>query len=109
MPIFDAGLFVILNGLAIFFTFIGMKTYGFIHIIAIVIFMAMAIVIFAGYDVAYQVDTTDGTTWFNTTKYVIGSGSETEALGSQWLGFVYFLVGILNIYLFIKETPFGTK
>jgi len=104
--IFDTGLFILMNLLGFGFMFISFKSFGVLYMISFLVFMAMALVVFSGYDIASIETSTDGITTFTNVKYLIGNGNG-DSLGTQWLGYIYFILALSNVGLFLKEIVFN--
>lgn len=111
--IFDGGLFIAFNALAFAFMFFQIRNFSFLFIIPLILFSTLALLLFAGYEVAFTevsyVDDGVTTITSNSTKYIIGNGDNQEALGSQWMGFIYFGLSIGSVALFFNDMWKGGK
>jgi hypothetical protein len=96
----DAGIFLLVLGLAFVFMIGSFKFGPVFKIIAAVLFFILAVWMMAGYQVAYKSDTFDpstGTTQ-NTTKFIISDTSN-----GIWMGYIFVIFGIINGFLFFLE------
>ncbi len=100
MPIFDAGLFALLGGIAFITLILSFKFAQMLKVISAVLFFTLAIVMLAGYDVAYISIITGAEGCVNNTctdtRYIVKENGE-------WLGWVFLLFGILSVTLFFVE------
>ena len=99
--IFDGGLFFLMLGLGVLFLISSFKFGPIFQFVGGLIFVILAIIMFAGYDVAFETTVTDGTNQINQTNYVIGDGvSSTESNGS-WLAWIFMIIGMMLWFFFI--------
>lgn len=99
MPTLETGLFIILNLVAFGFMFLGFRNYGILHVIPMVLFFAMSLLMFSEYDIVTTSTISDGTTTWTQQSYLI---DDTD-VGTYWLGWIYFLVGIGTFFFFLKD------
>lgn len=97
--IFDGGLFFLMLGLGILFLISSFKFGPIFQLVAGIIFMSLSIVMFAGYDVAFETTVTDGSNQINQTNYVIGNG-ETTNENNNWLAWIFVIIAIMSFLLF---------
>lgn len=97
--LFDGGLFFLMLGLGIMFLLASFKFGAVFQLISGIIFMSLAIVMFAGYDVAFETTVTDGTNQINQTNYVIGNGTGPND-NSSWLAWIFMIIGIMALVMF---------
>ena len=100
MTIIDAGLFLLVIGVAFIMLFISFKFGAVFKMIAMILFFVLSLWMFANDQVAYKSDTFDPTTSTtqNTTKYIISDTSN-----GTWLGYIFLLFGIVSGFLFFME------
>lgn len=101
MPIFDAGLFVLLLGVASISMLLSFKMGAVLMILSIVIFFGLSIVMLAQYDVAYLSEfygTGDCTLEVPCvqTNYLIKENQ-------NWLGWIFVALGIFSALVFFLE------
>ncbi len=103
MPIFDAGLFALMTGSAFLILLVSFKIGALLKALAGVIFLSLAIVLLAGYDVAYIEEISGASSSecptanpCTTTKFIISDNGE-------WLGWIFMAFGIFALLLFILE------
>jgi len=101
MPIMEAGLFAILGGMAFIFMMVSFKFGSLFKLFSAVLFFALAVVLFAEYDVAYTTIQTTTTPPSTTTdiRFII-QGDDGTAV---WLAWVFVGLGIFNSFLFFIE------
>jgi len=99
--VLDAGLFVLILGLAFGFMIGSFKFGPVFKIVAAILFFILTLWMMAGYQVAYKSDTFDPSTSTtqNTTKYIISDTSN-----GTWLGYIFMLFGLICCFLFVMET-----
>ena len=100
MVLFDGGLFFLMLGLGIFFMVTALKFSTVFHLLGAVIFFALAIIMLAGYDVAFITVIEDGTNQINQTNYILGDGTTTTQSNSAWIGWIFLLIGVLMSIMF---------
>jgi len=92
----DAGLFFIMSGLGFILLIIGFKITG-LKIISVIVFFSLAVVLLAGYQVAYIVEATNGVDPPETmTKYIIKENG-------SWLGSIFLIIAVFSAFLFFIE------
>lgn len=101
MPIFDAGLFVMMVGTGFISLLLSFRIGGILKVLSVVIFFGMSIVMFGEYDVAYQSELygTGDCTIENPcieTKYLIQNNH-------TWLAWMLVAFGIFSALLFFLE------
>lgn len=97
----DAGLFLIVLILALAFMLLSFRIGAVLKIIAMVMFFIAALWMLSGSQVVYSsttVDASSGNT-FTTTKILISNTDNNN----NWLGWVFFMLGIVNGFLFFIE------
>jgi Ca2+/Na+ antiporter len=96
----DAGIFLLVLGLAFVFMIGSFKFGPVFKIIAAVLFFILAVWMMAGYQVGYKSSTYDpnSASTQNTTKYIISDTSN-----GIWLGWIFILFGLICAFLFIIE------
>lgn len=101
MPIMEAGLFAILAGMAFIFMMVSFKFGALFKIFSGVIFFALAVVLFAEYDVAYTTIQTTTAPPSTTTdiRFIIQAGDGT----ASWLAWVFVGLGVFNSFMFFIE------
>jgi hypothetical protein len=103
----DAGIFVIMLGIAFGSLFFGAITkFGFVFkLVGAIIFLSMAVMMNAEYDVAYTVVTSGGglDDPIIDKRYIIGDGDDATDNNQNWLGWIFVLLGLTWIGLFFME------
>ena len=104
---FDGGLFVVLNVLAVVFLF---KFGVAFKLISIIVFFALGTVLLAGEDVAFQWSGTEAvstgsaatTVEGSQTLYIIGDDdAATFNDNATWGGWIYIALGCLTSFMFL--------
>lgn len=102
MPVFEAGLWVMLIVLASFFTFASMKTLGQARagftMLAMALWAGLSIISAAGYEIAATESATDGVNTWEFTRTII-PGGET----ASWLSYLFIGFALFNIFNAFKE------
>ena len=102
---FDGGLFVVLNVLAVVFLF---KFGVAFKLISIIVFFALGTVLLAGEDVAFQWSGTEAvstgsaatTVEVSQTLYIIGDDdAATFNDNATWVGWIYIALGLSLIHI----------
>jgi len=99
MPIMEAGLFAILAGMAFVFMMVSFKFGALFKLFSAVIFFALAVVLFAEYDVAFTTETTQGQNVVTDLRFIIQGDDGT----SLWLAWIFVGLGVFNGALFFIE------
>jgi len=105
MPILDAGMFVILLGVAFGSVFMnGVVKNGFVFkLVGAFLFFSLGIMMNAEYEVAYTVITdVPGTGTITEYRYIVGDGSGTSTT-SSWLGWLFIGLALIWTGLFFME------
>jgi hypothetical protein len=105
----EAGLFFMMLGFAVFFSFITLKGTEFaykagLRLVAMALFCMCAIIVGSGNEIAYTVDSTihnaiTNETWTESDQHPIIPGGET----SSWLGFLFYGFALVNLVILTKE------
>jgi len=113
MPLMEAGLFGLLAGGAFILLIISFKFGALLKVISAVLFFSVALILMAGYEVAYTSETV-GTPSCPandpciTQHYLIREDPGTGETSGEWAAWFFILLGILSSMLFIVEM-FVTK
>jgi len=99
MPIMEAGLFAILAGMAFVFMMVSFRFGALFKLFSAVIFFALAVVLFAEYDVAFTTETTQGQNVVTDLRFIIQGDDGT----SLWLAWIFVGLGVFNGALFFIE------
>jgi len=101
MPIMEAGLFAILLGMAFIFMLISFKFGALFKLFSAVVFFALAVVLLAGYDVAFTTETTttNPSRTITDTRFIVNSADDQ----GNWLGWLFVGLGLFNGSLFFVE------
>ncbi len=101
MPIMEAGLFAILAGIAFIFMMVSFRFGALFKLFSAVVFFALSVVLFAGYDVAFTTVTTTSTppSTINDVRFIIQGNDGT----SVWLAWIFLGLGVFNGALFFIE------
>ena len=101
MPIFDAGLFVLMLGGAVGGLFLSFKMGAVLMVLSIIIFFGLSIVMFAQYDVAYVEK------FYGTAECLEADPCITEKYliqdNQNWLAWLFVAIGIFSALLFFLE------
>lgn len=95
----EAGLFAILGGMAFIFMMVSFKFGALFKLFSTVIFFALAVVLFAGFDVAFTTETTIGNNVVTDLRFIIQGADGT----SVWLAWIFIGLGVFNGALFFIE------
>ena len=102
MATIETGFFLIITIMAFGFMIYSFKfainVSPILRTISIVLFFTIGLYLVSGYGVASTSTTTDGTTSFTETKYIL----QEEAEGF-WLGFVFVLLAFVNMFLMYMD------
>lgn len=108
MPIMEAGLFGLLAGGGFILLVISFKFGALLKVISAVLFFSVALVLMAGYEVAYTTETT-GTPSCPpndpciTQHFLIREDDTTGDTSGTWAAWLFVLLGIFSSLLFIME------
>jgi hypothetical protein len=94
----DAGLFLLMLGMAFLFMFLGYKRIQgdkLFQLIAFLLFIICALILVSEYQVAWTETITDpdGKTWTDYKPLIATNGS--------WIGWIFVILALANIILFI--------
>lgn len=100
----ELGLFILLLGLALLFSFLGMRTTentgSMFKIIAVAMWAILAVVLGSGEGVIASVESVNndtGETW-NTTRTFIEAGES-----GYWMAYIFTGLAIYNLAMFVKQ------
>ena len=99
MPLMEAGLFAILAGMAFIFMMVSFKFGALFKLFSAIVFFALAVILFAGYDVAFTTETTVGTNTITDIRFII-DGSDGLSFTLAW---IFIGLGAFNGFLFFIE------
>lgn len=99
MPIMEAGLFAILAGMAFIFMMISFKFGALFKLFSAILFFALAVILFAEYDVAFTTETTKGASVTTDIRYIISSDDGLNMV----LAWLFVGLGVFNGALFFIE------
>lgn len=104
----EAGLFALLVGSAVLMLLISFKFGALLKALSAVLFFSSALILFAGYEVAYTTETSGtGQCPTNdpciTQHFIIREDPSTNETNGQWLAWVLVALGIMAAMLFIVE------
>lgn len=100
MPIMEAGLFIILAGIAFLFMMVSFKFGALFKLFSAVAFFTLSIFMLAGFDVAFTTETTIGSNTIIDERFIIKGGENSASL---WLGWFFVGLGVFNGLLFFME------
>lgn len=108
MPVLEAGLFALLVGSAVLMLLISFKFGALLKALSAVLFFSSAMILFAGYEVAYTTETSGtGQCPVNdpciTQHFLIREDPNTNETSGQWMAWVFIAMGIMSSMLFIIE------
>jgi len=74
-------------------------------VIGAISFFAISLMMFAQYDVVSTTVYTDATTQWNETNYMVGEEGESEDEAEQktWVGWIFFILGLVAVAVFFVE------
>jgi hypothetical protein len=102
MPPFDAGLFLLMTGVAFVLFFMALKYHeawigAFFLLMACVLFFGCSLVLVSGIPVVFETTTTNGVdTWTETNPMIKNHG--------DWFGWALFGFGMFSAMLLIYQT-----
>ena len=105
----EAGLFVGMGGLAFVFLLLSFRFGALLKALAAVIFFILAMILFAGYEVAYTSELSGGLIDCTDTdpclerNFVIRQDETSGDTYGSWMAWVFVGLGILSSMLFILE------
>jgi len=105
----EAGLFVGLGGLGFVFLLLSFKFGALLKALSAVIFFSLAMILFAGYEIAYTSELTGGLTECTDSvpclerNFVVREDDITGETFGSWMAWVMIMLGILSSMLFILE------
>jgi len=99
MPLMEAGLFAILAGMAFIFMMVSFKFGALFKLFSAVVFFALAVILFAGYDIAFTTETTQGNNVITDVRFIIDG---SDGLNST-LAWIFIGLGAFNGFLFFIE------
>lgn len=105
----EAGLFVGLGGLGFVFLLLSFKFGALLKVISAVIFFSLAMILFAGYEVAYTSTLSGGLTDCSDItpcierNYIVRQDETTGDTYGSWMAWVMVVMGIMSSMLFIIE------
>ena len=99
MPLMEAGMFAILAGMAFIFMMISFKFGALFKLFSAIVFFALAVILFAGYDIAYTTITTTNSGTIEDIRFVIDS---TDGLNFM-LAWIFVGLGVFNAMMFFIE------
>ena len=99
MPIMEAGMFAILVGMAFIFMMISFKFGALFKLFSTILFFALAVILFAEYDIAFTSVTTSGTTTIEDIRFIIDSSNGLNMM----LAWIFVGLGVFNGALFFIE------
>ncbi len=104
MPTLDAGLFLIISAIGFIFMFISSRTYIDVafRLIPVFLLFGLGVALIAEYEVSYTAESTDGATTVTETRYILRNNTD-------WLGWVYVMLGTFSIVLFYKEIMYARE
>jgi len=105
----EAGLFVGLGGLGFVFLLLSFKFGALLKVLASVIFFVLAVILFAGYEVAYTSELSGGLTDCSDTlpcierNFLVREDETTGDTYGSWMAWVFVVLGIFSTVLFLVE------
>lgn len=112
MPIMEGGLFVMMGGTGFILLIISFKFGALLKALSAVMFFSLALVLLAGYEVAYTSELTQGTSAGNDCtvaepcierNFLIREDDDTGETSGEFYAWVFIALGILSSMLFIIE------
>lgn len=108
MPVMEAGLFALMGGSAFIMLILSFKFGALLKVLAAVLFFSLAIILLAGYEVAYTTETvgTPSCTTNNpciSQNFIIRADDVTGETSGLWYGWVLFALALFASMLFIIE------
>ncbi len=105
----EAGLFTGLAGLGVLFLILSFSIGALLKVLSSVIFFSLALILFAGYEVAYTSELTGGLTDCTDLtpclerNYIVRQDDATGDTYGSWMAWIMVALGILSAMLFIME------
>lgn len=108
MPLMEAGLFALLVGSAVLMLLISFKFGALLKVLASVLFFSSALILFAGYEIAYTTETSGtGQCPTNdpciTQHFIVREDPTSGQTSGGWVAWVFIALGIMSAFLFIIE------
>jgi len=101
MAIFDAGMFVLLLGIAVFSMILSFKIGAVLQVISIVLFFGLSLIMFGQYDVMYLEN------FYGTSECPESDPCVTQKIiisdNQSWLAWIFVAFGIFSSMLFFLE------
>lgn len=103
----EAGLFVMMGGSGFILMILSFKFGPLLKVLAAVMFFSLAVVLLAGYEVAYTSELTGntcpGTDPCIERNFLIRADDDTGETSGQFFAWVFIALGIMSSMLFIIE------
>ena len=108
MPVMEAGLFVLMGGMAFVLMILSFKFGALLKALSAVMFMSLAVVLLAGYEVAYTSETSGtGQCPVNdpciTQHFIVRTDDTSGSTSGSWIAWVFIALGVMAAFLFIME------
>jgi hypothetical protein len=114
MPIIQAGLFILMTGSAFILMLLSFRIGALLKVLSAVLFFSLALILMAGYEVAYTSVFTGGAgqgVGQNCTQqnpcvqqhFLIMEDTTTGETNGTWIAWVFIALGILASMMFIIE------
>ncbi len=108
MVLMEAGLFVAMGGIAFLTLMLSFKFGALLKAVSAVMFFSLALILFAGYEIAYTTETS-GTPSCPpndpciTQHYLVREDDTTGQTSGNWLAWILIVLGIMASILFMVE------
>lgn len=102
----SAGIFIIMLGIGFFSVILSLRGGAFgtvFRLVSIIVFFAISMILFAGYDVTFSETSITGDSQTTVKKYLIGDGTDNMDTMSQPAGWLFLAIGIILSMLFLVD------
>lgn len=99
----DAGIFLLLIGSGIGSTILAFRLGTMLAVIGAMLFLILGIVMMGEPDIAYVVTSDNGTTVTTETHYLVGDGDPNTVENTQWIGWIFLLIGCILSFSFLSQ------
>lgn len=108
----EGGLFLLMTSIAVLLVVLNIRYKEYFYFVSTFLFLVLGFWLFQGEIVTFTTETFDGTTWINSTQYLIGNSVDTYNVYSPWLGLAFIMAAIILSFvalLGLTTDPLGSK
>jgi len=99
----DAGIFILLLGSGIGATLLAFRLGTMLAVIGAMLFLVLGVIMMGEPDIAYIVTSSDGTVTTTETHYIVGDGDASTTENTQWIGWLFILIGVILSFSFLTQ------